>query len=201
MTSTGSSSTATQLRDDEICLVRGMPVTTPARTAFDHRSTRSARNGDHPGRCASERYRPQAGGCRALAENHRGARGMVQLRRVVELMDGGAESPQETRTRLLLIAAGFPKPQTQIVVVDEHGCFVGRVDMGWERMEGRRRIRRSATLDHARTARSRHRPAGRTGSPRLDDHPGESRSVALPAACLPRPHTGCDAGGGLATLG
>jgi hypothetical protein len=47
-------------------------------------------------------------------------------------MDGGAESPQETRTRLLLIAAGFPKPQTQIVVLDEFGDFVGRVDMGWE---------------------------------------------------------------------
>ena len=57
---------------------------------------------------------------------------MVQLRRVVELMDGGAESPQETRTRLLLIAAGFPRPQTQILVVDEYGSFVGRIDMGWE---------------------------------------------------------------------
>jgi hypothetical protein len=57
---------------------------------------------------------------------------MVQLRRVIALMDGGAESPQETRTRLLLIAAGFPKPQTQIVVVDAFGEFVGRVDMGWK---------------------------------------------------------------------
>lgn len=46
-------------------------------------------------------------------------------------MDGGAESPQETRTRLLLIAAGFPRPQTQVVVVDEYGSFVGRIDMGW----------------------------------------------------------------------
>jgi hypothetical protein len=67
-----------------------------------------------------------------VAEDHRGARFMVQLRRVVELMDGGAESPQETRTRLLLIAAGFPRPQTQIVVVDRYGEFLGRVDMGWE---------------------------------------------------------------------
>ena len=66
-----------------------------------------------------------------VAEYRRGARGIVQLRRVLNLMDGGAESPQETRTRLLLIAAGFPKPQTQIVVVDEYGEFVGRVDMGW----------------------------------------------------------------------
>ena len=68
-----------------------------------------------------------------LAADRRGARGIVHLlRRVVELMDGGAESPQETRTRLLLIAAGFPRPRTQIVVVDEYGSFVGRIDMGWD---------------------------------------------------------------------
>jgi hypothetical protein len=67
-----------------------------------------------------------------LATDRRGARGIVQLRRVVELMDGGAESPQETRTRLLLIAAGFPRPRTQIVVADEDGSFVARVDMGWD---------------------------------------------------------------------
>ena len=46
-------------------------------------------------------------------------------------MDGGAESPQETRTRLLLIAAGFPRPRTQIMVCDEFGYFIARIDMGW----------------------------------------------------------------------
>jgi very-short-patch-repair endonuclease len=41
-------------------------------------------------------------------------------------MDGGAESPQETRTRLVLIDAGLPRPQTQIIVAP------WRIDMGWE---------------------------------------------------------------------
>jgi hypothetical protein len=48
-------------------------------------------------------------------------------------MDDGAESPQETRTRLVLIDAGLPRPRTQIVV---YGNFSGRrfakVDMGYE---------------------------------------------------------------------
>jgi hypothetical protein len=48
-------------------------------------------------------------------------------------MDGGAESPQETRTRLVLIDAGLPRPTTQIIV---YGNFAGRryakVDMGYE---------------------------------------------------------------------
>jgi very-short-patch-repair endonuclease len=41
-------------------------------------------------------------------------------------MDGGAESPQETRTRLVLVDAGLPRPRTQIWV-DEW-----RVDMGYD---------------------------------------------------------------------
>ncbi|WP_369637307.1 endonuclease domain-containing protein [Nocardia sp. JMUB6875] len=46
-------------------------------------------------------------------------------------MDAGAASPQESRTRLLLIDNGFPTPETQIVVLDERGTFVARVDMGY----------------------------------------------------------------------
>jgi hypothetical protein len=121
-----------RLRDDETCLVRGMPVTTPTRTAFDlgrrNRLETAITRVDALANAAGVKRDDVA----LLAESHRRARGMVQLRRVVELMDGGAESPQETRTRLLLIAAGFPKPQTQIVVVDERGEFVARVDMGWK---------------------------------------------------------------------
>ena len=43
------------------------------------------------------------------------------------MADGGAESPQETRVRLLLVGAGLPKPETQIEFRDLHI----RVDMGW----------------------------------------------------------------------
>ena len=41
--------------------------------------------------------------------------------------DGGAESPYESLTRLLLLQAGFPRPQTQI----EFGRLAVRVDLGW----------------------------------------------------------------------
>jgi hypothetical protein len=121
-----------RLGDDETCIVQAMPVTTPARTAFDlgrrDRLETAIIRVDSLANATG--LRPKD--VERIADNHRGARGIVQLRRVLELMDGGAESPQETRTRLLLIAAGFPKPQTQIVVFDEHGSFVGRIDMGWE---------------------------------------------------------------------
>ena len=91
-----------RLRDDEICVVHGMPVTTPARTAFDigrrDRLETAIIRVDALANAAG--LKPVD--AERLAESRRGARGTVRLRRVLELMDGGAESPQETRTRLLL---------------------------------------------------------------------------------------------------
>lgn len=122
-----------ELPDDEICRAAGIPVTTPARTAFDL--------GRRPGvdtavvrldaLCNATGLR-RADIDRVLTR-HRGARGIRQLRAVLELVDAGAQSPQETRTRLVLIRAGLPSPSTQITVFDECGHFVARVDMGWER--------------------------------------------------------------------
>ncbi len=121
-----------KLLDDEFGLVRGIPVTTPARTAFDLGRRDSLETAIiHVDALAdATKLKPQE--VADVAANHRGARGSVLLRHVIGLMDGGAESPQETRTRLLLTAAGFPRPETQIVVVDERGKFIGRIDMGWE---------------------------------------------------------------------
>ncbi|TFV57696.1 hypothetical protein E4P42_14750 [Mycobacterium sp. PS03-16] len=121
-----------RLPEDEVCERMGIPATTAARTAFDlgrRRGTLTA---------AVQRIDALANATGLtredvdpLLERHRGARGIVALRRALDLMDGGAESPPETAVRLMLIAAGFPRPETQIVVVDAYGAFVGRIDMGY----------------------------------------------------------------------
>jgi hypothetical protein len=120
-----------KLVDDEVCVIGGMPTTTAARTAYDlgrrDGLTRAVMRLDALANATGLKRRSVD----VLIDRHAGARGIVQLRRAVDLMDGSAESPQETRTRLLLIAAGFPRPQTQIVVCDRFGYFIGRVDMGW----------------------------------------------------------------------
>lgn len=119
------------LVDDEVCVIDGMVTTTPARTAFDlgrrGRLEIAVIRLDALANATS--LKPDD--VSALADRHKGARGIVQLRKVVDVMDGGAESPQETRTRLLLINAGFPWPKTQIVICNEYGEFVARIDMGW----------------------------------------------------------------------
>ncbi len=50
----------------------------------------------------------------------------------MDLVDAGAESPQETWLRLLLIRAGYPRPQTQIPILGSHGYPIYWLDMGWE---------------------------------------------------------------------
>ncbi|MCW2516557.1 MAG: hypothetical protein JWR11_5599 [Mycobacterium sp.] len=115
-----------ELFDDERQSIGGISVSTPARTAFDL--------GRRPG-CTLAVVRVDAlanatglqpSSVGALLARHPGVRGIPQLREVVGLMDGGAESPQETRTRLVLVDAGLPRPRTQIVV-DQW-----RIDMGYE---------------------------------------------------------------------
>jgi Protein of unknown function (DUF559) len=121
-----------ELLGDEVCAVRGIPATTPTRTAFDlgrrKRLTTAITRLDALANATNLNGVEVEG----LIRRHRGVRGLVQLRHVLDVMDGGAESPQETRTRLVLIDAGLPRPQTQIVVCDGFGDPFARIDMGYE---------------------------------------------------------------------
>lgn len=117
--------------DDEICTRRGMRVTTAERTAFDL------------GRLLPEHTAIpildalfNATGVKpsevlALAARWPRVRGLRQLRRILDFVDGGAESPKETEVRLLLVRAGLPAPETQIRFYDEYGEVIIRLDMGW----------------------------------------------------------------------
>ena len=120
------------LFDDEMMYISDLPVTTPARTAFD--LGRHLKRGQALARLdALMRARPfSIEDVKLLAKRYRGARGIRQLRELLPLVDGGAASPQETRLRLLFIDNGFPKPTTQIPVFDEWGFLVRTLDMGWE---------------------------------------------------------------------
>ena len=120
------------LAEDEWTYIGRLPVTTPARTAFD--LGRHLPRGQALARLdALMRATPfSIEDVLLLAKRYPGARGVRRLRELLPLVDGGAMSPQETRLRLLFIDAGFPKPTTQIPVVDERGRHVRTLDMGWE---------------------------------------------------------------------
>ncbi|MDP7706596.1 endonuclease domain-containing protein [Mycobacterium sp. TY815] len=123
------------LAPHEVLIVDGITVTTPARTAFDiGRRTADRLHAVQRLDALVNATDLKFAEVEAVVAGHRGARGLVRLRRILPLVDGGAESPQETRTRLVLIDAGLPKPRTQIRVHGEYGDFVARIDMGYEEL-------------------------------------------------------------------
>lgn len=116
---------------DEFQSVGDMPVTTPARTAFDLGRRLDFTSAVQRVDALMNATDIKAQDVRAVASGHPGVRGLRQLRTVLAVADGGSESPYESLTRLLLIRNGFPRPQTQIRVTDEGGFVIARLDMGW----------------------------------------------------------------------
>ncbi|MCV7149939.1 hypothetical protein [Mycolicibacterium pyrenivorans] len=127
-------------RNERICsdewLERhGLPIATPARTAFDlgrfQRRHKAVAQLD-----ALMRARPYSvEDVLLLAKRYRGHHGVARLKAVLPLVDGGAMSPMETFWRLLVIDCGFPAPATQIPVFDEDGRPVRVLDFGWEGLQ------------------------------------------------------------------
>jgi hypothetical protein len=120
-----------RLADDEVHTVRGMRVTTAARTAFDIGCGLPVAKAVPILDALLNATGVKLADVITLADRHSRGRGIRRLRAALELVDGGAESPQETRVRLLLVGAGLPTPETQIEFRD----LRIRVDMGWREWE------------------------------------------------------------------
>jgi hypothetical protein len=116
----------------EITQMRGMACTTVERTAFD--LARRGRIGKAVERldALARATRFEADAVIAVRDAHPRLRGRRRVQRVLDLVDPGAQSPKETWLRLLLIEAGFPRPQTQIPVLEPDGYPRYHLDMGWE---------------------------------------------------------------------
>lgn len=104
------------LAPQDVCTIDGMRVTTPARTAFDlgrllpHTEAIPILDAlmNKTGLSPEHVWR--------LADANSGIRGVDRLRTALADADGGAQSPLETRTRLLLWNTGVPGLRTHIVL-------------------------------------------------------------------------------------
>jgi hypothetical protein len=116
----------------DVCDVGGIPTTTPTRTAIDclrwlrpHMAL-----GVADALAAAALVTPPELVAR-VAESP-GVRGIVQARRLAELVEPKTESMAESWLRLRVVDAGFPRPRVQIELFDEAGRCVYRLDLGWE---------------------------------------------------------------------
>ncbi|GAA4577237.1 type IV toxin-antitoxin system AbiEi family antitoxin domain-containing protein [Planotetraspora kaengkrachanensis] len=118
-----------EITSADITLLGGVAITTQERTALD---------------CA--RFLPRLEAVAALDQFLRrrveieslqtralalaGRRNAKRLREVLQLGDAGAQAPSESWTRVLIVDAGLPRPETQIHVILPSGAEVF-VDMGY----------------------------------------------------------------------
>lgn len=115
---------------DEITHAGALSVSTPTRTALDlarHILPRAQAVVHLDALAAATGLDEQA--VLSLASRYPGVRGIRRARLMLPLMDAGAQSPRESWLRMLLIDAGFPRPETQIMVTDASATAF--IDMGW----------------------------------------------------------------------
>ncbi len=125
----GVRGTRRRLPAGEATVRRGVAVTTPLRTALDLGRIQPPDDAV----IALDRFLGTGlvflDGIRAAAL-HATGRDCRRIRAAVDLADGLAESPQETRLRLLIHRAGLPRPVARYRIrVD--GRFVARPDFAW----------------------------------------------------------------------
>jgi len=56
-------------------------------------------------------------------------RGLPKVRRVIELVEPGVESPMESRLRMILVLGGLPRPEVQLELRNTDGSFLARPDL------------------------------------------------------------------------
>ncbi|MGI9164613.1 MAG: endonuclease domain-containing protein [Mycobacterium sp.] len=141
-----------RLGDDEVCVVAGIALTTPARTALDLACWYPLMAAVAAVDALARATDLKIADVELLAERRGGRRGIVKARRVLGIADAGAQSPKESWLRTVLVQAGLPRPETQIPIRDGFGRVIAYLDMGWEGLK----IAVEYDGDHHRTLRSQY---------------------------------------------
>jgi very-short-patch-repair endonuclease len=117
------------LANGDVVRVRGMAVTSIARTVGELcarldlvEAVVIADEALHSGRLRLDQLT-------SWAHDHAGNRGMRNLRRVLGFVDAAAESPMESRLRMVLVLGGLPRPRAQVTIRDRWGRALGRPDL------------------------------------------------------------------------
>ena len=142
----------------DVTIVRGVAVTTPLRTALDLGCNLRRREA----LAALDEFMRRFGLTRTQyatsAVRYFRRRGVVQLRQLIPIADGRAESPRESWMRLAVIDAGLPCPELQYWI-EIDGVPTYRLDLAYPRH--RIAIEYDGEEFHERTAEQKRHDAER----------------------------------------
>lgn len=113
----------------DVTVRRGLPVTTPLRTAFDLACLEPHPEGVVCIDAALNQHLITVESLRGYLETRSGWRGVRSAQIALRQSRVGAESPMETRLRLILIEGGLPDPVVNQPVHDSTGQFLARPDL------------------------------------------------------------------------
>ena len=117
------------LSDAEGCEAKGLPATSLVRAMADLGRRLELVEAVVALDVALRRRRITTAQLRLWVAEHPGYHGLQGLRHALELTNGRAGSPMETRLRLLLILNGLPNPLLQVDLYDDTGMFLARPDL------------------------------------------------------------------------
>ena len=121
-----------------VILASDLPVVHPAHVFVDLATARADRRWSVPDLVALgdavSRWGPVwAQSLGVAASSYGGRPGAAYLASAVALVRLGAESPMESRTRVVLVTGGLPEPELNQDIFSATGAWLGRVDMLWRR--------------------------------------------------------------------
>jgi hypothetical protein len=125
----GVSVRRSELRPEDVVELRGLPATSALRTAIDLGRWLPLTDAVVAVDMALQKGLITLTELDARVAGQPRCRGIGQLRRVVQLAEPAAESPMETRLRLILVLSGLPRPRAQVSLYDAGGRFLGRPDL------------------------------------------------------------------------
>jgi hypothetical protein len=121
------------LAGDERRHYEGLELTSPVRTAFDLARRNPLVEGVAAMDSLAGRFGFTPEEVLTLAARQPRARGIRRLAEVVANAEPLAESPMESRLRMLLVLGGLPRPVVQYTVLDDRGWQLATVDLAYPR--------------------------------------------------------------------
>ena len=105
----------------EVVVRRDLPTTSALRTVVDLGRREPLVEGVVAADMALHARLISIAELRAYVAEHRGAKGIARLRRVIELAEPKTESAMESRLRMLLVLARLPRPEVQVSIRGDKG--------------------------------------------------------------------------------
>lgn len=118
-----------RLPPEQICLLHGVNVVSPEWLFIELAATLGRVDRVVLGDAILRRQLTSTAVLTSLAQQNPGRRGVLRAKDTLPLLEPNADSPMETRLRLIIVDAGLPRPIANAMVFDDWGQWIAQPDL------------------------------------------------------------------------